>query len=403
MLSADDNDYMTRVGKGTPAGELLRRYWHPVAAAAELTADSPIRRVTLLGEKLVLFRMPPREGSSEPGFGLVGEQCPHRRASMAFGLVDCEGIRCTYHGWKFDSQGNVLELPAEPENSALKTRVKQPAYPVQKLGGLLWAYLGPQPAPLLPRWDVLVREDGRRWVVIESVIDCNWLQCMENSVDPAHLFWLHGSYEVRAHLSHMKKYDEKHEFPKFEYGILKRRITPGKEPGSPPEVDAHPLLFPCTLRHVAKWKDPDTGESFIRHNLQIRVPIDDTHTRVYRVMFAITGRDHTTEDAVIPFRNLPLKDANGVYDFRIVGAQDSMAWETQGPIHDRSQENLGVSDVGIAALRRLLKDQIDIVQKGKGDPMGVIRDQARNQVIHLPVINQRIGLEKPHPEAVLVD
>src|SRR5204862_8223277 len=164
MLTREDNELLTRVGRGTPGGELLRRYWHLVAASGELTEDKPIKPVKLLGEDLVAYK------DKHGRYGLVGEQCPHRMASLAFGRVDEEGIRCPYHGWKFNNSGRCLEQPAEPPGSTFKDRIKHTAYPVQKLGGLLVAYLGPEPRPLLPRCDVLVWEQGRRWIVIDSVI-----------------------------------------------------------------------------------------------------------------------------------------------------------------------------------------------------------------------------------------
>ena len=182
----------------------------------------------------------------------MAERCRHRLASLAYGRVDHEGIRCPYHGWKYDLGGHCLETPPEPSDSKYYREIRQPAYPVQKLAGLLFAYMGPEPVPLLPRWDALAREDGERWVTIESVIDCNWLQPMENSVDPSHLYWLHGYAFKSGHLpAHMAQYQEKHEFIRFEYGIMKRRITPGKNPSDPPMVDEHPLIFPTMLRHVS--------------------------------------------------------------------------------------------------------------------------------------------------------
>ena len=377
MLSREENDYLTRVGRGTPAGELLRRYWHPVAVAGELTNEQPIKAVRILGENLVVFR------DTTGKYGLIAERCPHRSASLAYGRVDAEGIRCAYHGWKFDHSGRCLQQPAEPDDSTFKDRVRQPAYPVEKLAGLLWAYLGPQPVPLLPRWDVLVREDGKRWTVIESMLDCNWLQPMENSVDPSHLYWLHGD---SAHLmGYLPDYGEEHEFVRFEYGIWKNRTTPGKKPGDPPQRDAHPLLFPTTLRHVAKYKGG------FRHNLQIRVPVDDTHTRVFRVSFVPSETDRSPEDVDPPFQYSQLKGPDGRFDLSTVAAQDAMAWETQGGIADRSVENLGVGDKGVIFLRKLLKEQIDIVRNG-GEPMGVIRDPQKNRIIELDVINERIGL-----------
>jgi len=192
MLTTEENEFLTQVGRGTPCGELLRRYWHPVTAAAELTEEKPIRAVKILDEELVVYR------DKKGNYGLVGEHCPHRSASLAYGRVDEEGIRCPYHGWKFDCTGKCLEQPAEPADSTFKDRIKHVAYPVQYLGGLIYAYMGPAPAPLLPRWDVLVWEHGKRWIVKESIIDCNWLQPMENSVDPSHLYWLHGD---TAHLA----------------------------------------------------------------------------------------------------------------------------------------------------------------------------------------------------------
>ena len=395
MLTQAQNDELTRVGKGTPAGELLRRYWHVVGVPGELTEERPIKRVTLLGEKLVLFRQPAAPGETAPRYGLVRERCPHRAASLFYGRVDAEGIRCPYHGWKFAPDGRCLETPAEPPNSPLKDEIRQPAYPVEKFSGLLFAYLGPLPAPLVPHWDVLAREDGNRWIVIESMIDCNWLQAMENSLDPAHLYWLHSAFEAKGHLADRPSYEEKHAFIRFDYGIMKRRTTPGKKPGDPAMTDEHPILFPSILRHVTNSTSTGGGggrvERRYRHNLQMRVPVDDTHTQVYRVNFVPSNEDRSPLDVDPPFQYQALKNEAGEYNMNIVGAQDSMAWETQGPIHDRSDENLGTSDLGIVALRKMVKEQIDIVRKG-GDPLGVIRDPKKNDIIHIDVINERIGL-----------
>jgi 5,5'-dehydrodivanillate O-demethylase len=385
-----ENEMLTRVGPGTPAGELLRRYWHPVVVASMLTEEKPMKQVTILGEKLVVFRLPLAAGETKVRYGLVAEQCQHRSASLFYGKLDCEGIRCPYHGWKYDLKGNCLETPPEPPEWAYKNEIKQPAYPVQKLGGLLFAYMGPDPVPFLPRWDCLAREDGKRWITVESVLDCNWLQPMENSVDPSHLYWLHGHAFGSGHLpSHMAQYAEKHEFIPMEYGIMKKRITPGKNPGDPEMTDAHPLIFPTGLRHVSN-ETRGKREPVYRHNLQIRVPMDDTHTQIYRVNFIANDTDRSPADGDPPFEDRPNK-TDGIYHFEVVGAQDSMAWETQGPITDRSKEHLGSADRGIVLLRRMLREQIEVVQKG-GDPLGVIRDPAKDKLIIIPVINERIGL-----------
>jgi 5,5'-dehydrodivanillate O-demethylase len=380
MLTKEENDLLTRVGRGTPCGELLRRYWLPVACAGELTEAKPIKAVRLLGEDLVVFC------DKSARYGVVGEQCPHRSASLAFGRVDDEGIRCPYHGWKFDCSGRCLEQPAEPESAGFKDKVRHTAYPVEKLGGLLWAYLGPEPRPLLPRWDVLAWEGGRRWIDKQELLMCNWLQPMENSVDPSHLFWLHRD---TAHLGRaVEHYKEEHEFIPFDYGIMKRRTTPSKKPGGQPEIDQHPLLFPYTLRHVFKEK---LVEGKLRHNLQIRVPVDDTHTQVYVVYFEPNESDRSPADGNAPWEYFPVHDDNGEYRLDQVLVQDSMAWETQGPITDRTQEHLGVGDEGIILLRKILREQIEIVKTG-GDPLGIVRDSSKNRLIEFEVINERIGL-----------
>ena len=234
---------------------------------------------------------------------------------------------------------------------------------------------------------MLVWQNGRRWILKESIIECNWLQPMENSVDPSHLFWLHGD---TAHLApRVKKYAERHEFIGFEYGIKKRRTTLPYATGKGSQVDEHPLLFPTTLRHVAPY---DGGKAH-RHNLQIRVPVDDHHTQVFRVNFVPSPNEKTAPDDEVPFQFSRLKDGPRGYNMRMVSAQDSMAWETQGQVTDRTQEHLGSGDEGVIALRKLLKEQIERVQQGF-DPLGIIRDPAKNQIIDLGIINERIGV---HP------
>jgi len=380
MLTREENEMLTRVGRGTPAGELLRRYWMSIACAGELTEEKPIKAVRLLGENLVVYR------DKRGRYGLVAEQCPHRRASLAFGRVDEEGIRCPYHGWKFDCTGKCLEQPAEPESGGFKDKIKHTAYPVEKLGGLLWAYLGPEPRPLLPRWDVLCWENGKRWIEKHEIYHCNWLQPMENSVDPSHLYWLHGE---TAHLvGVVDKYEEEHNFIPFEYGILKQRRTPERKPGQLPQLDQHPLVFPITLRHVFRQLKTD---GLLHHNMQFRVPVDDAHTQVFVVYFTPTDTDHSSPDGDVPWEYFPIRDEKGEYRLEHVLVQDAMAWETQGAPTDRTLEHLGVGDEGIILLRKILREQIEIVRRG-GEPLGVIRDPSKNCLIEFDVINERVGL-----------
>ena len=380
MLTKEENELLTGVGRGTPGGELLRRYWMPVACTGELTEEKPIKAFRLLGEDLVVYR------DTTGRYGVVGEQCPHRKASLAFGRVDAEGIRCPYHGWKFDCTGRCLEQPAEPVSGGFKDKIKHVAYPAERLGGLIWTYMGPEPAPLLPRWDVLTWENGQRWVQKHEIYKCNWLQPMENSVDPSHLYWLHGD---TAHLAPtVERYEEDHQFTPFEYGIMKRRITPGRKAGDPPVIDQHPLLFPITLRHVFR-ASKTTG--FVLHNVQIRVPVDDSHTQVFVVYFTPNDTDKSPVDGDTPWEYFPIRDENGEYRLTEVLVQDAMAWETQGAPTDRTQEHLGVGDEGIILLRKVLREQIEVVRNG-GDPLGVVRDAQKNKLIEFEVLNERIGL-----------
>src|SRR5437870_2494220 len=182
MLTKEENERLTHVGAATPMGTLLRRYWHPIAATKDLDVD-PVQPVRLLGEDLVLFR-------SERGeLGLIGPRCAHRAISLAYGIPQENGLRCAYHGWTYDTTGRVVDMPFEPACLPLKIK----AYPVEELAGLIFAYLGPEPAPLLPRWDLLVRNDMNK-TITPTLLPCNWLQCMDNSLDPAHFEHLHGVY-----------------------------------------------------------------------------------------------------------------------------------------------------------------------------------------------------------------
>src|SRR5262245_56303740 len=186
MLNTEENELLTRVGPGTPCGDLLGGYWFPVAPVQELTDEQPTRFVRLLGEDLVLFK------DKSGNVGLIADHCAHRGASMVYGRVEERGISCAYHGWLYDTAGNCLECPAEPAGSLFHLTVHQRAYPVQKFVGLYWAYLGPLPAPEIPRYDLWVRRNGRHKIYVQPRLDCNWLQPMENSVDPAHSRILHA-------------------------------------------------------------------------------------------------------------------------------------------------------------------------------------------------------------------
>lgn len=373
MLSHEENDFLTRVGPADPAGKLLRRYWHVVAAAAEITDAKPKKRVRILGEDLLLYRN--RGGN----YGLVGEHCSHRGASLYYGFIEDDGIRCPYHGWKYDPCGRCIEQPFESAEGGFKDKIQHPAYPVEKLGGLLFAYMGPpETQPLLPKWDVLVRQDGAKKVDICEVLRCNWLQAMENSVDPTHTYYLHshtlklkGTQDfVPFHYQQLSKVDFELVVRPNWAGIQKQRIFAGADiPAEAP----HPLIFPNILFVPVR-----TG-----YALHIRTPIDDAHTQVYQFRFSPT-KDGSAAEQVgePPIEYIGTTNSEGEFHLDHFASQDHMAWETQGPIADRSKEHLGEGDRGIIMLRKLLHEQINGVQNGE-DPIGTNRDPAKDEMIQL--------------------
>lgn len=381
MLSKDENELFTRVGQGTPAGELLRRYWLPVALAQELNEENPTKLVRILGEDLVLFR------DLKGRVGLISDRCAHRGASLFYGNVEERGIACAYHGWLYSVDGDCLECPAEPADSKFHLTVKQKGYPVQKFIGLYWTYMGPKPAPLIPRYDVWVRQDGRRKIFVQPQLDCNWFQAMENSADPAHLQILHQTTAMKGRTPPNKTRGftddvEKFEFCEFAHGIMKKRFYKSGV------VDQHPVLFPNILRQ---------GNA-----TQIRVPMDDMHTKIFFVRFVpspdggIVKEEEPQVEYVRPYKNPP--DAIHPFTrFRLdeVQAQDHMAWETQGPIADRTRERLATSDGGVVMLREMLKREIAKMQQGS-DPLGVIRDAAHNEMIDTKLEESLHGPETRH-------
>jgi 5,5'-dehydrodivanillate O-demethylase oxygenase subunit len=361
-LTRQQNDVFTQVSAGTPMGELLRRYWHPIAAASDLDQD-PVRPVRLLGESLTLFRTERGE------IGLIGERCAHRGIAMAYGIPQENGLRCAYHGWTYDTQGRVVDMPFEPACLPLKIT----SYPVEELGGLIFAYLGPAPAPYLPRWDVLVRNDFKKTCRITE-LPCNWLQCMDNSLDPTHFEHLHGAYgnymmqrlgkppmlNTQRHI--------KIDFDLFEYGIYKRRLLAGQREDVSDWTKGTPILFPNILAGVAI--DGSAGYQF-------RVPVDDSHSLNINYNCAPLGPDDEPGGKLV-VRYEPLQyDAAGRVVSTYVTRQDEMAWIAQGAISDRTTEHLATSDKGILLYRKVLLENIERVQRGE-DPMAVIRDYEEN-------------------------
>jgi 5,5'-dehydrodivanillate O-demethylase len=382
MLTGEQNDLLTRIGPGTRMGNLMRRYWHPIAPLVDMD-DRWTKRIRLLGEDLVLFK--DRRGA----FGLIAEACPHRRASLAYGIPTMDGIRCPYHGWKFDGSGRCLEQPNEPEESTFKDKVTTAAYPVGELGGLLWAYLGPLPAPSIPRLDGLVAEGTIRFVG-RATIECNWLQIMENSVDPVHTEWLHGKFveflrEAENWRTPRAKRHVRIAFDDFEYGIIKRRLMEGQPEDASDWLHGHPVVFPLTLAVGTR------SETWRQYQFQLRVPIDDTHTEHYWYSAYVAPRDvdvpsHLLER--VPVFDAPIHDEHGEYLLEYINAQDVLAWVTPGPIADRTVERLGTNDRGVTMYRKMLLRELDKIESGK-DPMCVFRGEAGDRTIDLPVEFQK--------------
>ncbi|HLF77746.1 MAG TPA: Rieske 2Fe-2S domain-containing protein [Dehalococcoidia bacterium] len=387
MLTKEENEFLSRVGPGTPGGELQRRYWHPIAPTANLD-ENPVQRVRILCEDLILYR----DRSGE--LGLVARRCPHRLMDMQFGIPEETGIRCPYHGWRFDGTGACLETPLEDPDSTFKERMGTiQSYPVQEMGGLIWAYLGPEPAPLLPQWDLCVRPDGSMREIIGHQLPCNWLQCAENRADLGHAIYLHGNlfrYALErtgqadseiatfsaGSVARMEEKLRRRQFPKYEsiyneLGFTKSEHS-SDQPGDPNDPryrpGINPIIFPYHLAF-----GPNSADQ-IRWWYQIGVPIDDENTwHITYYCYTFPPEIEVPKQESVPYLELPIQNEKGEYILDYILSQDMVAWYGQGPIVDRTQEHLGASDKMVIDYRQMLKEQIRIVMEG-GEPMNVFRD-----------------------------
>jgi len=374
MLSAEKNEILTQVGAGTPMGDYLRRYWMPIGGASELDAN-PIKPIRLMGEDLVLYK------DLGGRYGLVDRHCPHRRADLSYGMVEEIGIRCNYHGWLMDEAGRVVEQPYDDiVNPGRGKRCTTKAYPVKECAGLLFAYMGPQPAPELPIWEPFTWENGFREVVISN-IPCNWFQCQENSCDPVHFEWMHENWNTRLN-GETAPYSAKHlklVFEEFDYGFLYRRVREGQREGDPV----------WTIGRVTLWPNG----FYLGNHFEWRVPIDDENTLsvCWFFMRVPKGREPYLQDKV-PTWVSPIKDENGHWISSHVINQDIIAWVGQGVIADRTKETLGASDLGIAMMRKRFFDELDAVAKG-AEPKATLRNANVASSIELPNITKKTSVE----------
>ena len=355
---------LAQVGPGTPMGELLRRYWHPIGMAAD--AGATPRKVRLLGEDLILFR----DGQGRAG--LVYPHCAHRGTSLYYGKVEERGIRCCYHGWLFDVQGHCMEQPCEPEGGRARDKVRQPWYPVQERYGLVWAYLGPPDRkPVLPRYQCLEELEPGEFIEADDrsiggggpqVIDCNWLQHYENLVDPFHVVILHSSFSGTQFVPEMAVMPQV-EWDTTEHSVrvLSRRNLPDgrtfrriSEAGLP------------TLRVIP---NPRVGRYGPVESLGWVLPIDDHSFRIY-----VVGRVREKGE----LHRMRSKLGGKLWE-ELTEAEhqlypgDYEAMTGQGKVAKHSEEHLATTDRGIVMLRRLLQEQLEAVQEGR-DPAGVSFD-----------------------------
>ena len=374
-----EDDHLTRVGRGTPCGEYLRRFWQPVAFVQEL-GDLPTR-VRMLGEDLVLFR----DGRGE--IGLVEMHCSHRGASLEFGVIAKHGIRCFYHGWLYDTDGRVMETPAgTPFKNAC--RIVHGAYPVEVFHDLVFAYMGPpDKRPPLPMFDVydmpeLAIEPGLERT---GVMDCNWLQVQENGMDPAHTAFLHvlmsgtqrGFSDEMGVLPDMQFYDN----DAGTHYVATRRVGDNVWVRI---VDA--VLGNINFVAADNQRGVKGGLSQPPFIAIWAVPMDDYNTKRYYLLL---------NDKRSPLKDYQKARAFGQANDRPYAARqrhpgDYDAQVSQGPINIHDYENLTESDIGVRMFRDYLRADIAAVQAGRDpkgllrNPAGRIRTRTQNTVIRAP-------------------
>jgi nitrite reductase/ring-hydroxylating ferredoxin subunit len=386
MLSQQDNERLTRVGPGTPMGNLFRRYWIPALLSEELLeADGPPVRVRLLGEDLVAFR------DTEGVVGIVSAYCPHRRAPMFFGRNEECGLRCVYHGWKFDRNGVCVDMPSEPPDSLFKTKVTIDAYPTWEGGGMVWIYMGLRELQPAPPDHELVRAPANHRHVSKMFEDCNYLQALEGGIDPTHATILHNI--KLGDRSFLNKYDElvaALDIETTDYGLTYAGIR------SHPDFDwirVYHLIMPSFHMRgsvAGLFNKPGQIPTINGH---IWVPIDDYRSWVFSFTYSADpsqpisqehvleqetrlGRGTNTGPGYMPIRNRSndylidrqLQKTESMTGIGGVNTQDYALQEGMGAIVDRTKEHVGTTDRAIILLRKVLLDALNTMEQGGTPP-----------------------------------
>ena len=407
ILSETENEILTRVGKGTPMGEVFRRYWLPACLSEELpTPDCPPVRVRLLGEDLVAFR------DSDGKVGLVEAFCPHRRAPLFFGRNEEGGLRCVYHGWKFDTDGNCLEVPSEPSHSRMREFVHLNSYPTFEGGGAIWTYMGDQSSvPPVPDYE-WTRVPGDQFFISKTLQQCNYLQGVEGGIDSAHVGFLHNENIQNKRLLASANNHPNLEVDLTDWGFRYvgiRELGPNRI-----YVRGYQFLMPCHKiqgQYLNLFGDiPEQGdfnELMANDYLSIYghhwVPIDDNTTATYNFHYPANQEQHVPRayfveqearagrgpEWLIPGTYLLRQNFENNYliDREVqrtrtftgipgVNAQDVAIQEAMGPIVDRSKEFLGTTDIAIVAARELLLEAVREVEAGV-TPRGVDAAECR--------------------------
>lgn len=382
---------LTRVGFGTPMGELLRRYWQPVALSSEL-ADLP-KAVRILGEELVAFR----DGRGR--VGVLDAHCVHRGTSLEYGRIEEDGIRCCYHGWKFAPDGRCLEMPAEPPSSRFKDKVCQPGYPAMEYGGLVFAYMGPPDrVPVLPHYDCLHQEGTSLYAYRNFsrgiVAECNWLQIQENVMDPVHTAFLHA-LNNRVHFTDVYKTLPELEFEETPFGM--EYVRTARLPNGRTFSRVQEIIMP-NVRVVSETQVSGEPMSERARVVGWWVPVDDTHTIGFHLeaLRIENGQVVPSSLATAPVgRSTMMGEPRRTYEDTQRDPDDLEAQVSQRRIAIHALERKGTTDRGVIMCRKLLRRALRDIATGR-DPQGIIRDPARRLI---RVVSGNTVLAAP-PESV---